>query len=731
MDFRYSSLVDPTTYDAQGLCGGLHVRKHNYADLEEVGAFRAQEDWKKIVGPIRGFRGGLAPKHSIMSITMPECEPERLEIISYADEFAFMYDDLVDNAQSDQVAAENDQMSDAFREGARSGKIEADARTRSGKRQMQAKILNEMMAIDRERAMAAMKAWGTFIETSSGRQHHTQFTTLADYLVYRNEDVGAMFWHALVVFGYALTIPDAELEICKQLALPAVTAASLTNDLYSYEKEVEEAQQAGCHLTNGIDVIMRQHCCDLDTAKSICRSEIKAVVAKFEEVVEQTRSREDLSQDLTRYVEVIQYSVSGNLIWSMACPRYHRNVAYNQLQSLREVEGIQRHPTTTQLKPLKRHCPDDDEQFDDDNVNEAVHTPKRQRAETAEVERQLEEAQSVITAPFGLCSPLSSPPGIAPDLKLTNSDTESLLDQPKEVLSDEIVSEPYRYQSSLPSKGVRERAIDALNWWLEVPEQDVTLIKSVIQSLHCSSLMLDDMEDNSPIRRGKPSTHIVYGNAQTINSATFQWIEALALLQQLHRPQCTGVFIDEMRSLFIGQSYDIHWTNALILPSTEEYMLMVDGKTGGLFRLLTRLMLECSPHREQVDLDNLCRLFGRYFQIRDDYQNLKSPDYTAQKGFCEDLDEGKYSLPLIHALNNSSNTLQLHNLLVQRRVAGKCTLEQKHLILEHMKEAGSLSYTRDVLYMLHADLGVEISKLEDVFARKNMELRLILTTLQV
>ena len=92
MDFRFSSSVDPTTYDAQGLCGGIHVRKHNYADLEEVGAFRAQEDWKKMVGPIRSFRGGLAPKHSIMSITMPECEPERLEIISYADEFAFMYD---------------------------------------------------------------------------------------------------------------------------------------------------------------------------------------------------------------------------------------------------------------------------------------------------------------------------------------------------------------------------------------------------------------------------------------------------------------------------------------------------------------------------------------------------------------------------------------------------------------------------------------------------------------
>lgn len=90
------------------------------------------------------------------------------------------------------MAAENDEMSNAFREGARLGRIGANEKMRSGKRQLQAKILNEMMAIDRERAMEAMKAWASFMESSSGRQHHTEFSTLDEYLVYRNEDVGAM-----------------------------------------------------------------------------------------------------------------------------------------------------------------------------------------------------------------------------------------------------------------------------------------------------------------------------------------------------------------------------------------------------------------------------------------------------------------------------------------------------------------------------------------------------------
>lgn len=81
-------------------------------------------------------------------------------------------------------------MMHAFREGATSGNIET---TKTGKRMMQARILKEMMAIDRERAMISMKSWATFVETASGRQHHTHYSTLAEYIPYRSVDVGHMY----------------------------------------------------------------------------------------------------------------------------------------------------------------------------------------------------------------------------------------------------------------------------------------------------------------------------------------------------------------------------------------------------------------------------------------------------------------------------------------------------------------------------------------------------------
>ena len=59
---------------------------------ENKGAIRAQEDWAKLVGPVKHYKGGLGAEFTFIRVTVPECLPERLEILSYANEFAFLYD---------------------------------------------------------------------------------------------------------------------------------------------------------------------------------------------------------------------------------------------------------------------------------------------------------------------------------------------------------------------------------------------------------------------------------------------------------------------------------------------------------------------------------------------------------------------------------------------------------------------------------------------------------------
>ena len=95
MEYQYSRLVDPAGYVTEGLCDGIPLRINKNPELEDIGAVRAQEDWNKHVAPVTSYRGGLGPQYSFMAVAIPECLPDRLELISYANEFAFLHDGSV------------------------------------------------------------------------------------------------------------------------------------------------------------------------------------------------------------------------------------------------------------------------------------------------------------------------------------------------------------------------------------------------------------------------------------------------------------------------------------------------------------------------------------------------------------------------------------------------------------------------------------------------------------
>ena len=131
----------------------------------------------------------------------------------------------------------------------------------------------------------------------------------------------------------ALTIPEEEMDLCKQLVQPVFAALSLTNDLFSWEKERDAAKQNGVsHVINAIWVLMEERSITEPEAKDVCRAMIKENVAKYLLIVEETRNNLDISLDLRKYVEALQYSHSGNLVWSIYCPRYHPDVSYNGIQ---------------------------------------------------------------------------------------------------------------------------------------------------------------------------------------------------------------------------------------------------------------------------------------------------------------------------------------------------------------------------------------------------------------
>ena len=98
---------------------------------------------------------------------------------------------------------------------------------------------------------------------------------------------------------------------------------------------------------------------------------------------------------------------------------------------------------------------------------------------------------------------------------------------------------PYTHLLERPGKNIRNTLLNAFNDWLQVPEKPLNIICEVIQMLHNASLLLDDIEDGSELRRGAPTAHKVFGEALTINSANYLYFVALEKVNPLSIYQIT------------------------------------------------------------------------------------------------------------------------------------------------------------------------------------------------
>ena len=77
------------------------------------------------------------------------------------------------------------------------------------------------------------------------------------------------------------------------------------------------------------------------------------------------------------------------------------------------------------------------------------------------------------------------------------------IDQEKKLL------EPLAYLLQVPGKNIRKKLLHAFNFWMHVEEKKVHAIGEIVQMLHNASLLVDDIEDNSILRRGIPVAHKV------------------------------------------------------------------------------------------------------------------------------------------------------------------------------------------------------------------------------
>ncbi|KAJ7100598.1 isoprenoid synthase domain-containing protein [Mycena belliarum] len=285
-------------------------------------------------------------------------------------------------------------------------------------------------------------------------------------------------------------------------------------------------------------------------------------------------------------------------------------------------------------------------------------------------------------------------------------------DSPWSAKDEMAVLEPFTYVTSNPGKDIRTQLMAAFNVWINVPKDKLQLVAKVINMLHNASLMVDDIEDDSQLRRGAPVTHKIYGVPQTINTANYVYFlayqELLALTGDASLTELISIVTSELISLHRGQGLELLWRDSLTCPTEDEYVHMVNNKTGGLLRIGIKLLMACGTTNLDIDYVPLVNLIGVFFQIRDDYMNLQSGEYTSNKGFAEDLTEGKFSFPIVHGIHADKANRQVLNTLQKRP---RTPTLKVHTISYLEKHTNSFSYTRSVLKNLEQQIRAEVARL--------------------
>lgn len=202
----------------------------------------------------------------------------------------------------------------------------------------------------------------------------------------------------------------------------------------------------------------------------------------------------------------------------------------------------------------------------------------------------------------------------------------------------------------------------------EDPEKflDFAIIPEVI---HNGTIMVDDVEDDSTFRRGKPCTHRIFGIDIAINAGNAMYfLPLLTLILNRHKllPEILNkiyeIYITEMINLCLGQAMDIAWHRGLAdadIITEAQYLQMCAYKTGTLARMAAKMaaVFARADKKTVEKLGKFAEAIGIAFQIQDDILDLTGEEFAKRKGGRgQDITEGKRTLMVIYTLEKAKES---------------------------------------------------------------------------
>jgi len=225
---------------------------------------------------------------------------------------------------------------------------------------------------------------------------------------------------------------------------------------------------------------------------------------------------------------------------------------------------------------------------------------------------------------------------------------------------------------------------------------------AAVELLHNSSLIHDDVVDESKLRRGQSTINSVWDNHIAVLIGDYFLSAALQQAVSTGDIRIVETISELGRMLSQGELDQIY--NARYHTITEEaYFEIINRKTASLFVACARIgCYSAGVTGEALDsLSTFARLLGECFQIKDDIFDYMATDRQIGKPVGNDLREGKITLPLIYALERSSLAEKDDMVALSRRE--ELSDADIRRLIDFAVRSGGIEYACSVMNRLRAE----------------------------
>ena len=238
-------------------------------------------------------------------------------------------------------------------------------------------------------------------------------------------------------------------------------------------------------------------------------------------------------------------------------------------------------------------------------------------------------------------------------------------------------------------------------------EDHLPEISTIFEYLHAATLLHDDVVDAATVRRGHSSANTIWGNQAVILVGDFLLSKALSIAVATKNIRVMEVLARTTTYMAEGEVLQLVNTGRLDMTE-EEYFDVITRKTAKLMSAACQIgaLLGGVEERLEKAMVEFGLNLGITFQLVDDILDFTGDPKEMGKPVCNDLKEGKITLPFIHALRQASPAEQD---MLRHSVKESDVAKLARELLPLLKKYGSIDYARQLArkYTLAAQTNLE------------------------